>query len=302
MNAFSNDRTSGSSGVAEAFLHELERWAALDTSTSAPALRQSLLGWIRQAQASQPSMALIHHLSARALEVADTGVQRAAGVADLRAHLAQSCTAERADLVASRSAVARTACELAPDRDSWIATLSASGVVRDALLLLAERKRKPRALIAESRPRVEGRSLAAALAAAGIPTWLVVDAALPMLLSQTSAVWLGADAVTDRGVINKVGSFAAALAARESSVPVYALAGRRKFIPASTPALRIEENPSEEVWEEPPAGVLPRNLYFELVPLELFRGIVVEDGVLGPTEAALLASERPLPDELAAAR
>ena len=111
-------------------------------------------------------------------------------------------------------------------------------------------------------------------------------------------VWLGADAVTDRGVINKIGSYAAALAARERSVPVYALAGRRKFVPASTAALRIAEMPPGEVWRDPPAGVEPRNFYFELVPLELLRGVVVEDAVLGVTEAAQLARERGLPEEL----
>jgi len=112
-------------------------------------------------------------------------------------------------------------------------------------------------------------------------------------------LWLGADAVTDRGVINKVGSFALALAAREHSVPVYVFAERKKFLPASTSALRIGEMPPEEVWEDPEPGVKPRNVYFELIPMSLIRGIVVEDGVLGPTEAATVARERPLPEELA---
>jgi hypothetical protein len=35
--------------------------------------------------------------------------------------------------------------------------------------------------------------------------------------------------------------------------------------------------------------------------MELLRGIVVEDVVLPPGEAALTARERPLPDELAGA-
>jgi translation initiation factor eIF-2B subunit delta len=104
--------------------------------------------------------------------------------------------------------------------------------------------------------------------------------------------------VTERGVIHKVGSYPLALAAREHSVPVYALAERRKFIPATTPTLKIAETPPEEIWEDPPAGVRPRNVYFELVPLELLRGVVVEDAVMGATEAALLALERPLPAEL----
>jgi translation initiation factor 2B subunit (eIF-2B alpha/beta/delta family) len=100
-------------------------------------------------------------------------------------------------------------------------------------------------------------------------------------------------------VINKVGSYAAALAAREHSVPVYALAERRKFLPAATRALKILEMPPAEIWKEPPPGVQPRNVYFELVPIELFRGVVVEDAVLGPTEVAIVARERALQDELA---
>jgi hypothetical protein len=47
--------------------------------------------------------------------------------------------------------------------------------------------------------------------------------------------------------------------------------------------------------------VRPRNVYFESVPLALVRGVVVEDAVLGSSESATLARERPLPDELAPA-
>ena len=57
--------------------------------------------------------------------------------------------------------------------------------------------------------------------------------------------------------------------------------------------------PPDEVWEAPSAGVEPRNIYFELVPMPLLRGVIVEDTVLPPGEAAGLARERPLPSELA---
>jgi translation initiation factor 2B subunit (eIF-2B alpha/beta/delta family) len=121
-----------------------------------------------------------------------------------------------------------------------------------------------------------------------------------MLISQARAVWIGADAVTEFGVINKVGSYAAALAAREHSVPVYALAGRRKFIPATTPALQILEMSPAEVWDAPAPDVQPRNVYYEVVPLALLRGVVVEDTVLGPAEVVETARDRGLPEELAA--
>jgi translation initiation factor eIF-2B subunit delta len=156
-------------------------------------------------------------------------------------------------------------------------------------------------LVAESRPRLEGRDTARALAAAGIDTWIVADAALPLLVSQASAVWLGADAVTEQGVINKVGSYTVALAAREHGVPVWAIAVRRKLMPGDTAALGIVEMPAAEIWEDAPAGVRPRNVYFEMVPAPLLRGVVVEDGVLGATECAVAARDRGLPAELAAA-
>jgi translation initiation factor 2B subunit (eIF-2B alpha/beta/delta family) len=284
--------------VAHGFLERLERFAATDVSPHPTALRARLLGWLRAEQAGQPSMALIHQLSARALDVASTSVSRGDSAPEARANLEASCAAERNDLTAARDAAARTAGQLVSQRGGWIATLSHSRAVVDALTLVQREGHAPRALVAEGRPLFEGRQAAAELGAAGIPTWIVADAALPLLVSQASMVWIGADTITERGVINKVGSYAVALAAREHSVPVYALAMRRKFLPSNTGALQILEMPPAEVWDSPAAGVEPRNVYFELVPLALLRGVVVEDAVLGATEAAQLARERALPEEL----
>lgn len=292
------DRTSGSSEVALGFLERLERFAATDVSPDAATLRLKLLGWLRSEQADQPSMALIHQLCGRALDIAGTGVTRGDSPTDVRSSLAQSCAVERADIAASRAAVARIASRLVSRRGAWIAMLSHSRIVLESIAELVRLGQSPRVIVAEGRPLFEGRRTAAELAGLGVPVWLVADAALPLLLSQASMVWLGADAVTDRGVVNKIGSYAVALAARECSVPVYALAGQRKFLPATTAALRIVEMPPAEIWDAPPAGVETRNVYFEMVPLELMRGVVNEDLVLAPTEAAQLARERELPGEL----
>lgn len=243
-------------------------------------------------------MGLVHQMAARALDVIDAGVRREDAPRLVRDQLLESCQAERRDLEDSIQAAARIGAQLVTERGAWIATLSMSGIVRDAILEAHTAGREPRALIGEGRPGLEGRALASALASRGVASWLVADAALPLLLGQAGMLWLGADAVTDKGVINKVGSYAAALAARERSVPVYALATRRKFLPAATGALKIEEMPPEEIWEAPPEHVEPRNVYFEVVPLELLQGIVVEDSVLGRKESIALAQERTLPDEL----
>ncbi|NOT35631.1 MAG: hypothetical protein HOP12_15915 [Candidatus Eisenbacteria bacterium] len=299
MSAFADDRHSGSSDVAYELLDALERHATIDASADAAGFRASLLAFLREAQSSQPSMALVHQLAARALEVADTAALRGVRVAEARASLVASCDAEREDLRASTASVVRQAAQLVERRGAFVATLSASASVREALLEAHRNGMAPRALIGEGRPRLEGRHMASALAKAGVPVWLVADAALPLLLSQAAMVWLGADAITEQGVINKIGSFAAALAAREHSVPVYALATRRKFLPAATGALGIAEQSPGEIWESPTPGVEPRNVYFELVPLPLLRGVVVEDAVLGGSETAITARDRPLPEVLA---
>jgi len=299
--SFANDRDSGSSGVARALLDALERFAAGEPAADAPALRAALLRWLREAQAAQPTLALVHQLAARALSVANAAVSRGDPVHELRAHLARSCAAERDDLARAIADAAEVAAQLVQSRAPWIATLSHSEGVLAALRKLAAGGAKPRALVAESRPRLEGRDTARALAEAGIETWLVADAALPLLLSQASALWLGADAVTEAGVLNKIGSYTAALAAREHGVPAWSVALRRKLLPAATPALQIAEMPARELWDAPPVGVEPRNVYFELVPISLLRGVVVEDGVLGATEVAVAARDRALPPELAAA-
>jgi translation initiation factor 2B subunit (eIF-2B alpha/beta/delta family) len=297
---FARDRSSGSGGVARGFLDALERWAAVDRSADTRVLRAALLTWLRAAQASQPSMALVHQLAARALAVADTAVARGERPADLRAHLAASCSAERNDLERAVTDAGKTAAQLITADEPWIATLSASDGVLAALLALARTGKRPRVLVAESRPRFEGRDTARALALAGIEPWIVADAALPLLISQAAAVWLGADAVTELGIVNKIGSYTAALAAREHGVPVWAIAVRKKLIPGGTGALSIAEMPATELWEEAPRGVRPRNVYFEMVPAALLRGVVVEDTVLGATECAVAARDRELPPELAA--
>lgn len=301
MSDFAGDRVSGSSAVAQSFLGELERWLDVDRSASSAALRAALLQWLRAAQAAQPTMALVHQFAARALAVANACVARGDSPLDLRQNLAASCAAERADLEAARHGAAKLAAELVTQPESWIATLSSSELVAETIAAVHAVGRRPRVLIAESRPNFEGRRQAAALAALGIPVWIVADAALPMLLPQAACVLLGADAITEQGIVNKVGSYVAALAAREHGVPVWAVGVRKKLLPSETRALAIREMDPAELWDGAPGGVRPRNVYFEMVPLTLLRGVVVEDGVLGPAEVRVATADRALPEELAGA-
>src|SRR5262249_43809927 len=145
---------------------------------------------------------IVHRLAERALAVADTGVARGDRVPDLRAQLARSCAQERSDLAAAQAGVVKHALQLLPRKEGWVVTLSRSGLVEAALIGARKAGYAVRALVGEGRPRLEGRDLAARLAEAKIPVWLVTDAMLPLVLTQSQALWLGADAVTEHGVLN----------------------------------------------------------------------------------------------------
>jgi hypothetical protein len=116
MTTFRDDRHSGSEDVANGSLEGLSRWVSADPSAGAAELRASLLSWLREAQTAQPTMALLHQLAARALEVADTAVARGDRVADLRRALEESCAAELADLATTRRAVVNQALQLLTSR------------------------------------------------------------------------------------------------------------------------------------------------------------------------------------------
>lgn len=285
---------------AEALLADLERWTAMDRTRTAAEARTELLVRLRIQQVAHPAYGLVHQLATRMLIVADAAVLRGDSPVDLRASVSRACAAEREDLRAMRAGVARVTASLVTQREQWIAAVGDDPLLRAAVAETRKAGREPRVLIGEGRPHDDGRRLAAALAATGVPVWVIADAAVPMLLAPAHTLWFAAHAVTDRGAIAPLGAFAAALAAREHSVPAYALAGRRAFLPATTAALRIVERDPDQLWPDPPSGVRARNIYEELVPLGLLRGVVVEDAVLGPIEAAQLAREREVPVELAA--
>jgi translation initiation factor eIF-2B subunit delta len=133
----------------------------------------------------------------------------------------------------------------------------------------------------ESRPLLEGLSTAKELGAKGIRTRIVVDSAAPSLMGECDLVIVGADAITPEGVVNKIGTYGLALAAREKKVPFYVLAGTEKFLPAPfSQVLRIEEKDPKEITQEAIPNSRVENRYFDCTPLELIFAVVTQEGVI----------------------
>jgi translation initiation factor 2B subunit (eIF-2B alpha/beta/delta family) len=189
-------------------------------------------------------------------------------------------SADRASNVTASQAAATIA------EGATVLTHSRSSTVLNALLEAKQRGRSFDVVATESRPMLEGRSLAAFLVSKEIPVTLIADSAAASAMSRVDVVLLGADKLTASGVINKIGTKMIALAARECDLPVYALCDTSKFIREDyLVATAREVNSPNELWGDPPTGVMIENSYFEHTPVEYFVGIVTEEGLLSPDEA-----------------
>ncbi len=153
----------------------------------------------------------------------------------------------------------------------------------------------------ESRPMFEGRTLAAALAGESIPVTLIADAAAGLLLNEVDLVLLGADTVTTSNLVNKIGTQMIALAARECDLPLYAVTDSSKFINQNYFDSEGRTGDAAELWDGAPAGISVINRYFEMTPLERFKGVVTEEGVLSIADAARRAEDAAIDNELLSA-
>ena len=160
-----------------------------------------------------------------------------------------------------------------------------------ASVVSALRARKPdHVVVCEGRPLLEGRATARELAAAGIAVTLVTDAQGPLFLSQVGAVLVGADGVlADGAVVNKVGTYALALAAWDRGLPFYVACESLKISPRREWGdAEVEEGDPAEVLPDPIHGVTARNVYFERTPARLVTALITEEGVFRPDQLAPL--------------
>jgi translation initiation factor 2B subunit (eIF-2B alpha/beta/delta family) len=231
----------------------------------------------------RPAMSAIGNATAEAYRrlsatLGSAGSPRAAGREVLATYLRE--------LDRAFAETVRQAAAIIPE-DGTVLTTSLSRTVLDALAAAGP----ARVVVAESRPAYEGRETARLLAEAGLDVVLVSDAAAPGKVREVNLVLIGADAVlADGAVVNKVGSYGIALAAREASVPVYAACETLKISPMHT--MPPEMHDGSELWDSPPGGVAVVNPYFELVAADLLTGIVTERGVVEASEAANIAAAK----------
>ncbi|HEX5725795.1 MAG TPA: S-methyl-5-thioribose-1-phosphate isomerase [Longimicrobiaceae bacterium] len=180
----------------------------------------------------------------------------------------------------------------------WLATVD-YGTALAPVYMAAAAGRRVHVWVDETRPRAQGARLTAwELAGEGISHAVIADNAAAWLMSrgEVDLVIVGADRVAANGdVVNKVGTLAKAVCAREFGVPFYVAVPPSTFDAsvADGSAVPIEERSEDEVhYQTGPdeSGALRRvrvtapgsaahNPAFDMTPARLVSGYVTECGV-----------------------
>lgn len=154
----------------------------------------------------------------------------------------------------------------------------------------------------ETRPWLQGSRLTAwELAADGIPVDLLVDGAAAALMRSGAVQWVivGADRIAANGdVANKIGTYSAALCARQHGVGFMVVAPIATIdmqMPSGA-KIPIESRDGNEVLSAGGQRIAPRaegvgawNPVFDVTPAELVDVIVTERGVVHRPDAELMA-------------
>jgi len=158
--------------------------------------------------------------------------------------------------------------------------------VSNALIYSKKKGKKFEVYNTETRPLYQGRKTARELRKAGIKVTMFIDSALSVAIEKdnrndkiySSKIFLGADALLKKGIINKIGSNLIAKIGRMEKVPVYIIADSWKFSSKNVP---IEQRKLNEVWNRAPKNIRIKNPAFEFVPEKFITKIISEHGILG---------------------
>ncbi|MBK6345920.1 MAG: hypothetical protein IPF68_08245 [Bacteroidales bacterium] len=132
-----------------------------------------------------------------------------------------------------------------------------------------------------SGPVYEGKLQARALSDLGCKVHFINEAAIGRFIHEVDFAVMGADNVFTDGFTNKIGTYPIALVCREAGKPFYVICDSRKRSPVDFKsrinAIFEPEEPTGELWQNPPKAITPVNYYFEFTPKNLVTAYYFED-------------------------
>jgi translation initiation factor 2B subunit (eIF-2B alpha/beta/delta family) len=268
----------------------LLEWIEHTTSMPNPGWQTELKAFAFALYSAQPSMAPLFNLVNNVF----LGLEACDAPELIRPRLHRTVGAFLAHSERLHNALANTALPFIP-HGARVLTYSYSSSLLAVLLEAHAQHRVSTVFCTESRPMLEGQRLARALASAGMAVEIGVDAAASVFMRRSSVVLVGADSLSERGLVNKLGTTSLALLSRDAGIPCYTVADRQKWLPSGvSPTDPARREPEAEVWAAPPIGITVWNAYFECTPLSLFNGVIGEDRLLTANELLLELQNLPI--------
>ena len=169
--------------------------------------------------------------------------------------------------------------------DDVIFTHCHSSTVTKALVHAKNNGRKFQVYLTETRPLFQGRKTARELSKAKIKVTLFVDSAGMMALTKSQGTkkvkkfFIGADALLNKGIVNKIGSGMLAQIAYKNKISLYVFSDSWKY---SKEKVKMEQRSFREVWKRKKSlsNIIIKNPAFEFVEKKYIHAIVSEYGIL----------------------
>ncbi|MEM1867338.1 MAG: S-methyl-5-thioribose-1-phosphate isomerase [Thermosphaera sp.] len=248
---------------------------------------------------TRPTAHNLFHALARVRRVLSESMSRGLGPVEAAGAVADEALRVLSEDVYSNLLIGEHGSQLVPDGATILThcnagalATSALGTAQAVIRVAWYKGKRVRVIATETRPVLQGARLTVwELSKEGIPVTLVTDNAAGFLLRRgmVDLVIVGADRITREGyVVNKIGTYMIALAAKRNNIPFYVAAPSSTIdLESSIDDVVIEErNPSEVKYvmgklitlEDAPA----LNYAFDITDPDLVTAIITEKGVIHP--------------------
>lgn len=152
-----------------------------------------------------------------------------------------------------------------------------SSTVVKALIYSKKKGLKFLVLNTETRPLYQGRETALQLAREGIKVEHYVDSGMHEAIKKAEIILLGADAILEKGVLNKIGSSMVGEISKTHKKPLYIVSDSWKH---SVKDIKIEERNKLEIWNNKSKNISIQNPSFDLIIPEYVTKVISELGIL----------------------
>lgn len=130
----------------------------------------------------------------------------------------------------------------------------------------------------ESRPVMEGRSLAEKLSHSHHKVYLITDMAAFSVISRVEILAFGCDSITPHGIVNKIGTSAMAEIAQRQGRMNYFVGTTEKVLETWEDSFLLRQGNREEIYKGN-GSVHVENYYFDLTPPVHISGLFLETGI-----------------------